>query len=69
MNYSITFFVFGAMAIVVLAGLVIIIRNSIRITSTHYFFKKKLKGKRAKLPKVNSCSGKVNEHKAEMVQI
>ena len=69
MNYSITFFVFSTLAIVVLAGLVVIIRNSIRITSSYNFFRKKLKGKGAKLPKVNSYSGELNEHKAEIGEI
>ncbi len=50
---SIAYVLFSALAIVVLTGIIIIIRNSIRITTTYNFFKNKLKTKKNQVSKIN----------------
>ena len=52
---SIAYILFSALGITLLTGLVIIIRNSIKITGTYKFFKNKLKPKsRIPVTKINS---------------
>ena len=56
MSSTIATILFSTLAIVVLTGIIIIIRNSIKISSTYKFFKNKVKNKKLQVSKINSVN-------------
>jgi len=67
---SIAYILFGALAIAGLMGIIIIIRNSIKIATTYKFFRKKLKAQnRVKITKINSVKLPAAIQKASLVKM
>lgn len=54
MASSIVYILFGMLAFAVIVGIVIIIRNAIKIAATYKYFKNKLKAKKILAPTINS---------------